>query len=405
MTLMTSTHFASVAASGTDWRDTSKTLLEQLETIRTDKDGFNLGFLYVTDILAPDLASILTLFKSVTGIKHWVGAVGMGVATTGVSFIDQPAISAMIGRFDPGSFMPFHTRASAEQPLPDDIKPWLASHTPLLTLLHGDPTSHPHPEWTMAHLANSLSSFVAGGLTSSRTEHVYVADDIHTDGFGGVLFDQNIAVSSALSQGCKPLGNKYTITRAEDHIILELDGRKPSDVFTETLRQMIKDKTGKNPDAPLSEKKIPPEFQALFRGDVHVAFPVTGSDTGDFLVRNIVGLDPDDGYMAVNHRMKQGDSIIFVHRDDQTVTADLSHTLVSLRKRVQAETGHFAPKGAVYISCVARALTEFSPGIRGGEMALVREIIGDIPLAGFYAGGEISAGRLYGYTGVLILFL
>jgi small ligand-binding sensory domain FIST len=168
---------------------------------------------------------------------------------------------------------------------------------------------------------------------------------------------------------------------------------------------MIKDKTGQDPNTPLSQKNIPPEFQALFRGDVHVAFPVTGSDTGDFLVRNIVGIDPDDGYMAVNHRMKHGDSMMFVRRDDQTVTADLSHTLVSLRKRVQAETGLFAPKGAVYISCVARALTEFSPGIRGGEMALVREIIGDIPLAGFYAGGEISAGRLYGYTGVLILFL
>jgi small ligand-binding sensory domain FIST len=73
---------------------------------------------------------------------------------------------------------------------------------------------------------------------------------------------------------------------------------------------------------------------------------------------------------------------------------------------VTRQKGAFAPRGALYVSCVARAGTPFAAdGQPGGEMALVREILGDIPLAGFYANGEIANATLYGHTAVVILFL
>ncbi|MCD8497943.1 MAG: FIST C-terminal domain-containing protein [Alphaproteobacteria bacterium] len=101
---------------------------------------------------------------------------------------------------------------------------------------------------------------------------------------------------------------------------------------------------------------------------------------------------------------------LFVYRDDESVRADLSRMLVELRHRVEREQGVFAPKAALYISCLARARCDFGQGgIKPegatGEMALIREVIGDVPTIGFYAGGEIMAARLYGYTGVLTLFL
>lgn len=406
MTLMTSTHFASASATGTDWRDTSRKVLEQFESVRTPDDHFTLGFLYITDTLAADAGSILTLFKSVTGIEHWVGASGLGVIASGQEFVDQPAISAMIARFEAGSFRVIKALHTDQSEIKKELKPWMDRHEPMLTLLHGDPASSNHPEWAIGKISEMIGGFIAGGLTSSRNVHAHIADGVLTEGFSGVTFESGVAVSAALSQGCEIVGKTHTITRADDHIILEIDGRKPDDVFTDTLQELVRHKTGKDPESVLVEgTMIPPEFQHLFRGDMHVAFPVEGSDTGDFMVRNIVGIAPEDGYMAVTHRCKAGDRVMFVHRDDDSTRTDLSRTLVTLRKRVQAQNGIFAPKGAIYISCVARAMAEFSPGIKGGEMALVREIIGDIPLTGFYAGGEISAGRLYGYTAVLILFL
>lgn len=405
MTLVTSTHFASAIAAGTDWRDTSRKVLEMLQGARTDGDRFTLGFLYISDVLSDDAESILNLFKSVTGIDEWVGCVGLGVAGCGVEYIDQPAISAMIGRFDPGSFKPIRCAHTDQSDIKKDVKPWMEQHAPMLVLLHGDPTSSNHPEYAIGKISDMMGGFVAGGLTSSRTEHLHFSGGINHEGFSGVAFESAVAVSAALSQGCAPVGIEHIVTRADDHIILEIDGQRPVDIFTGTLKDMVIQKTGKNPENIKIKDNIPPEFKDLFRGDMHIAFPVTGSDTGDFMVRNIVGIDPDDGYMAVTHRVKNGDRMFFVHRDDDTVKTDLTQTLISLRQRLRAQDNTFAPKGAVYVSCVARSAVAFTPGAKGGEMALVREIIGDIPLAGFYAGGEISAGRLYGYTGVLILFL
>lgn len=131
-----------------------------------------------------------------------------------------------------------------------------------------------------------------------------------------------------------------------------------------------------------------------------------GSDQKDFMVRNIVGMDLETGEIAVAESLEDKQNIIFVHRDSETVRMDLSSTLVALRERVIKERGDFKPLAALYVSCVGRLGLDFKgDGVQGGEMALVRDILGDVPLAGFYAAGEISSGRIYGYTGVLTLFL
>ena len=104
MTLFSSNRFASIAASGTDWRDTARKILEPLKDVSTDAGSFNLGFLYVSDLLAEETGSILALFRSVTGIEHWVGSVGVGVCAPDGAFIDIPAISVMAGRFDENDF-------------------------------------------------------------------------------------------------------------------------------------------------------------------------------------------------------------------------------------------------------------------------------------------------------------
>jgi small ligand-binding sensory domain FIST len=108
--------------------------------------------------------------------------------------------------------------------------------------------------------------------------------------------------------------------------------------------------------------------------------------------------------MTIGEVIANGDRMMFVRRDADSVYQDLSKSLLALRARVMRDEGEFAPKGALYISCVARAADEMGEQ-NYSEMELVREIIGDVPLAGFYAGGEINNSRLYGYTGVLTLFL
>jgi small ligand-binding sensory domain FIST len=286
----------------------------------------------------------------------------------------------------------------------------------------------------LAELEFLTGGFLAGGLASSRGPHLHIAGNLESHGISGAVFSPAVSVASALTQGCAPLGPEHTITRCDGNIVMELDGLPAFDVFSEDLRKMASERTGLAPEKVKISRRVrdededgdaaakggrPPEFHAigaaaaggdleqLFRGEVHVAFPVPGTDRQDYLVRNALGLDPEKGWVAVSHRPSNGDRMLFVHRDDASVRADLMRMLLSLRRRVRGENNGFAPRGAVYISCVARTQTDFGDGGEGdcGEMRLVREVMGDIPLAGFYANGEISNRRLYGYTGVLILFL
>ena len=95
--------------------------------------------------------------------------------------------------------------------------------------------------------------------------------------------------------------------------------------------------------------------------------------------------------------------MFFVERDENNLTSDLSKALITLRNRVMAERGSFVPKGALYISCIARGFAQ-DPDIATNEIDLIRDIIGEVPLCGFYAGGEINNARFYSYAGVLTLF-
>lgn len=105
--LKTSENFAAAAAAGTDWRDISQKVLESLGRIRTENDGFTLGFLYVTDELVPEYENILDLFRSVLGIPHWVGVAAPVICATGREYTGRSAISVMIGRFSREDFRVF----------------------------------------------------------------------------------------------------------------------------------------------------------------------------------------------------------------------------------------------------------------------------------------------------------
>ena len=411
MSLFTSSQFASAAAEGADWREAAKIVLEKLESVKTGDADFNVGFLYVTDLLIDDAESILNLFKSVLNVEHWVGAVGVGICGCGEEFIDKPAIAAMVGSFDPDDFCMFPADPDKAQQI---LKPWLETKDPMLVLTHGDPLSEEDPAHTLKGLNTLTQGFMVGGLSSSRKQQMQFAGMPQQSGISGIAFSQNVNVATTLSQGCTPIGEAHTITRGDEHVILELDGEKAVGVFENDLRKFAIERIDQDPDEIVIDQdeiedlensdQVPDEFKNLLKGEVHVAFPVSESDQKDYLVRNIVGLDQDEGSITVSQYITNGERVIFVHRDDQSVREDLSKSLLDLRKRIQNDTVRFEPKGAVYVSCVARAFSQSEPGITG-EMKLVREIIGDVPLVGFYAGGEISNARLYGYTGILTLFL
>lgn len=381
VTLDSDIRFHAACAAGAEWGPTVKACLDRLGPVA----GCNLGFLYLTDGLAEHATSIVTLLRGVTGIRNWVGTAGIGVMANGTALFDEPGLAIMAARLPEDAFRLFPTVTDGLEPLRRSAGGWLDKHGAALALVHVDPH---HPD--MAGLVNRLSEeagvFLVGGLTASRGEFPQIAagvedaDPVTDGGASGVLFAPDLPVATAHTQGCRPIGPTHTVTASDDNVILEIDGRPALDIFKED---------------------IGPELAADLRqvaGLICAGLPIAGSDTQDYLVRDLIAIDPRAGWISIAERVMTGQPVMFTRRDPDIAAADMRRMLDSLKKRVKA-----TPKGAVYVSCIARG-----PGLFGAadaELSMIRETFGDMPLAGFFASGEVSHNRLYGYTGVLTLFL
>jgi small ligand-binding sensory domain FIST len=360
-------------ATATDWREAAKSCLAQL-----GKGPGNLGFLYATDLLADRFGEIVEVFRSTTGVPHWVGTVGVGVCASGQEYLDEPALAAMVGDFEPGAFNVFSgvTRPADVEQL--TLK--CGGAAPNFAIVHADPHNREIVELVNRLAGKVESGFLVGGLTSSRRQNVQVADDVTEGGISGVSFADSVTVATRLTQGCSPIGPKHAITACQQNVIISLDGRPALEVFQEDIGEAL--------------------ARDLNRvgGQIFAGLPIAGSDTGDYLVRNLVGIDPANKLIAIGELVQQGGAVMFCRRDTKTANEDMARMLESIRK------GMFArPRGGIYYSCLGRGASLFGPNSE--ELKMIREALGDFPLVGFFCNGEISHNRLYGYTGVLTLFV
>ncbi len=369
------TTFKVVHAAAEDWAHAVKACTDRLG--RMDDENV-LGFVYVTDLLAEDMTSILTYLRQKTGIEQWVGTVGIGICAEDTEYFERPAIAVMVAEMPADAFRVFPSVTGSEQ-LGSTVLEWVERRTPSLGLIHADP-EHEGVIELIEEVASSTSGFLVGGLTSSRSAHHQIAGRITGGGVSGVLFSSDVPVVTGLSQGCAPIGGSHVISDCLDNVLIGIDGRRALDVFREDI--------GPELSADLSSVS----------GLIHAALPIHGSDTGDYMVRSLVGIDPARGWLAIAGQIEPGDRVIFVRRDPESAAADLAQMLERLKERLDGP-----PKGGVYISCIARGPNLFDE--EGAEMAMVRAALGDVPLVGFYANGEISFNRLYSYTGVLTLFV
>ena len=194
------------------------------------------------------------------------------------------------------------------------------------------------------------------------------------------LFADNVTVATRLTQGCSPLGPKHVVTASQHNVIITLDGRAALDVFKEDIGEALARDLNR------------------IGGHVFAGLPIAGSDTGDYLVRNLVGIDPANRLIAIGELLQPGASVMFCRRDTKTANEDMTRMLESIRKGLFSR-----PRGGIYYSCVGRGASLFGP--ESEELRMIRDALGEFPLVGFFCNGEISHNRLYGYTGVLTLFV
>jgi small ligand-binding sensory domain FIST len=346
-------------------------------------EGATLGMIYATEAAASRLPEIVPDLVAKTGVRAWVGGVGLGVASADTEVFDEPAIVAMLAALPEDKFRIFAPTPDPGADLPRRHGAWIDATQPSLALVHADPRC---PDLVKAAVdaAAASGTFLVGGLVSHRCESPLVArtgggDGLGRNGLAGVMLAPEIAVATSLTQGCSPIGPVRRIDEARDNVVMVIDGRPAFDVFREDI-------------GPALAQDLRRAGGVIFAG-----LPVRGSDTGDYLVRNLLAVDPGRGWVVLGAEIGAGDPILFCRRDPESARRDLVRMVRQLAGRISAP-----PKAGIYVSCVARGASLF--GEPGVETALIREHLGDFPLIGFFANGEISRDRLYGHTGVLTLF-
>jgi len=369
-------HFPYAYSTAATWRDAVR---ECVHDLATGASRATLGFVYATDAFARHFSEIVEHLRDDTGIAHWIGTVGVGIVATGREFLDQPALATMLAEIPEAAFRILPNLCNLNDVLQHAEDFRLGAEPAWFGVVHGDPRNPLIGELIEHVAARTGTGFLVGGLTSSRDKCPQAADQVVEGGLSGVLFSAQVGIATRLTQGVSPLGPRHRITQAERNVIRALDGRAPLEVLREDIGEVL--------------------YAQLQRlgGYLFVGLPTPDSDTDDYLVRHIVGVDPDSKLIAVGDYVEAGQPLMFCRRDGHSATEDMQRMLDALKAGLPG-----APRGALYFSCLGRGTSLF--GEPDAELGMIRQSLGDIPLVGFYANGEISRNRLYGYTGVLTVF-
>lgn len=369
-----------------------------------------LGLLYITDHYAPEAQAILDhLREELPGVSDWAGCTGVGIAASGAEYWDEPALAIMLCDLPPEQYQVF----SGVAPLPAR---WPAQ----TALVHAEPQTPELAELIAELASRTMQGQLMGGLVSSRQAPVQFAvkaggaGGVLQGGLSGVAFSPEVACLTRVTQGCLPVAGEHHITRADPHVVLELDARPALEVMLGEL------------DITLDE---PQRAIAVVRATLvglslpgEAAVGRTGHLQQDVRVRHIVGLDPTRQGIAVAEHLESGMRLVFCQRDAKAARADLVRICAEMREALEPESlpletallqspdatqtlpvGGKRIAGAVYVSCTGRGGGHF--GGPSAEMQIIRHALGDVPLVGFYAAGEIAGQQLYGYTGVLTVFV
>jgi len=373
-----------------------------------------LGWCYLTEELADGAEAIMASLRERLPHVAWVGGVGAGVLSDGVEYIDEPALAVMLCNLPMSDFRVFHGRQPLAATNPASAKEGLwQAHT---AQVHADGHSPDLPELIKELAERTDTGYVFGGISVGQAQSLHLALDPHTPsgdtaaadapsgvwrgGLSGVAFSDRVRLVSRVTQGCEPVGPRREVTAAHRNVVYELDGLPALNCL---LRDLGVPLTVNENDW---QRDALPKVRSTLVGltDADSDLLMHGQHFGaDTRVRHLVGLDPARYGVAISDLVEPGMQLAFCQRHVQAARQDLVRICAEIREEFDpSEHPGSTPAGAVYISCAGRGGPHF--GAPNAEMEIIAHALGDIPLVGIFAGGEIARHHVYGYTGVLTVF-
>lgn len=371
----------------------------------------DLGIVFIASAYASEYTRLMPLLKERLSVPMLIGCGGGGIIGTNsrgeVQEVEgEPALSLTLVQMPGVSVRSFHISADAIPDLDSPPSGWVEligvppEDEPKFILL-ADPFSSKINDLLQGLDFAYPGSVKLGGLASGdatgNNTGLFCNYKLHREGTVGIALSGSILLETIVAQGCRPIGSPYRVTKGERNILLELAEQDDSNLTTlgsegrvpiEVLHDLIEN---------LSEADRQLAQHSLFVGVARDEFK-QHLEPGDFLIRNLLGVDPRRGAIAIGDRVRPGQRIQFHLRDARTSAEDLE---ILLRNHQKASLGAQAT-GALMFSCLGRG--EGLYGESNFDSQLFRRYVGNLPISGFFCNGEIGpvAGStfLHGYTSV-----
>lgn len=229
-----------------------------------------------------------------------------------------------------------------------------------------------------------------GGMASGGgpgENRVFLNDDCFSDGAVAILLQGGPKVRSVVSQGCRPIGPTFLVTKSERNIVFELGGKPAIDRLREFLPE------------------LPERDQRLVQRGLHLGIAMSeykpSFGRGDFLIANVIGADQQIGAIAIGNLVRPGQTVQFHIRDADTADEDLIHLLDQHRAEQPSPT-----RAALLFSCNGRGTRLFDEPHH--DARAIQQVLGQLPVAGFFAQGELGpvGGKNYihGFTASVACF-
>lgn len=370
-----------------------------------------LGVVYLTDHHAAHAAEVLgQLGAQLPQVTDWVGGVSVAIGAGDTEYFDVPGLAVMLCDLAPQRYRVFNGVAPLTATREAD------GFVAQTALVHADASMPELPELIQELAERTLGHYVFGGLLASRAGSLQVArcghgpapaEGVFQGGISGVAFAPDVGIVARVTQGVRAVTPLRRVTAAQGHRVEALDGRPALDVVLQDL------------DLPAHDlRAIVTRLRATLVGWVAPSAAPQGTAAApgrvplrlgeDVLVRHLVGIDPAQRALVVAEPLPIGAGWTLCERHVHAARADLLRIGAEVREVLAGESDEpLDPAsriaGAIYVSCNGRGGPHF--GAPSAEWQLLRQALGDVPVVGFFAAGEIAHHRLYGYTGVLTVFV
>ncbi|WP_339384546.1 FIST signal transduction protein [Oscillatoria sp. FACHB-1407] len=405
--------------SGLSTRPSLETAIKEVveQTQRSLQSPPDLGLVFISSAFASEYSRLMPLLQEYLSVPTLIGCSGggvIGIDATGQTqeVEEEAAISLCLACLPDVKVHAFHI---APDNLPDLDSPpsaWVdlvgvpPQDQPQFVLL-ADPFSSGINDLLQGLDFAYPGSAKIGGLASvgamRQSSGLFHNYQLHREGVVGVALSGNIVLETIVAQGCRPIGQPYQVVEGDRNILLKLEENFPNQIGAsgqprtplEILQELFQD---------LSEDDRQLAQHSLFVGVARNEFK-QNLEHGDFLIRNLLGVDPRNGAIAIGDRVRPGQRIQFHLRDAHTSAEDLEMLLKRYDNQLLLGADsptQASPAGALMFSCMGRG--EGLYGKANFDSQLFNRYLKNIPLSGFFCGGEIGpvgdATFLHGYTSV-----